>query len=195
LTVSKRLRFEILRRDNHACRYCGGAAPDARLTVDHVVPVALGGSDEPTNLVAACADCNGGKSAMAPDAPVVADVQADALRWGRAMEEAARITRQAMEDRELFADAFGATVWDNWTWDFGKQTFPLPGEWKESVLRFKDAGIDMDDFERAVETAMRNRKVDPGQKFRYMCGVLWSVISERQKIAMEIVQGEASDGS
>jgi len=32
------------------------------LHVDHVVPVAESGSDDPTNLVAACSDCNLGKS-------------------------------------------------------------------------------------------------------------------------------------
>ena len=57
MPVSKRLRYEILRRDNHACRYCGGTAPDVVITVDHVVPVALGGSDDAGNLVAACKDC------------------------------------------------------------------------------------------------------------------------------------------
>ncbi|AWN05089.1 HNH endonuclease [Gordonia phage Easley] len=39
MAVSKRLRYEILRRDNHTCRYCGATAPDVPLTVDHVVPV------------------------------------------------------------------------------------------------------------------------------------------------------------
>jgi hypothetical protein len=111
------------------------------------------------------------------------------------MDEATRVTRQAAEDRELYADGFRNCIWDDWHWDFGQQTFPLPGDWRESILRFKDAGIDMDDFGRAVEKAMTSRKVDPPQKFRYMCGVLWSVISERQKIAMEIVQGEGEDGA
>lgn len=58
MTVSKRIRFEVLRRDNYTCRYCGGSAPDVKLTVDHVMPVALG---DPTNLVTACKDCNAGK--------------------------------------------------------------------------------------------------------------------------------------
>jgi len=31
MAVSKRLRFEILRRDDHACRYCGATAPEAKL--------------------------------------------------------------------------------------------------------------------------------------------------------------------
>ena len=41
MAVSKRLRYEILRRDNHTCRYCGESAPDVKLTIDHVVPVSL----------------------------------------------------------------------------------------------------------------------------------------------------------
>ncbi|MGC7224589.1 HNH endonuclease, partial [Mycobacteroides abscessus subsp. massiliense] len=44
MAVTKRLRYEVLRRDNYSCRYCGRSAPEVKLTVDHVVPVALGGS-------------------------------------------------------------------------------------------------------------------------------------------------------
>lgn len=194
MALSKRLRFEILRRDNHACRYCGAGAPDTKLVVDHVIPVALGGSDEPSNLVTACEPCNSGKSAMAPDAPVVDDVQADALRWGRAMEEATRITRQAIKDREQFASDFKVDIWDDWTWDFGKKTFPLPTGWEDSVLRFRDAGIGAGDFEHAIEITMRKHKVNPSDRFRYMCGVLWTMISDRQKIAMEIVGGDEDAG-
>ena len=45
MALSKRLRYEILRRDNHTCRYCGASAPDVTLTVDHVVPCLLYTSD------------------------------------------------------------------------------------------------------------------------------------------------------
>lgn len=51
MAVSKRLRYEILRRDNYACRYCGASAPDVPLRVDHVTPVALGGTDTADNLI------------------------------------------------------------------------------------------------------------------------------------------------
>ena len=81
MAISKRTRYEVLRRDDHRCRYCGAAAPDVKLTIDHVVPVSLGGSDEPGNLVAACPDCNAGKAASNPDAPLVADVSDKAIRW------------------------------------------------------------------------------------------------------------------
>ncbi len=95
MAVSKRLRYEVLRRDNHACRYCGAVAPDAKLTVDHVLPVTLGGTDEASNLVAACADCNSGKSASTPGAALVDDVSQDQVRWGRAM--AAAIEQRSAE--------------------------------------------------------------------------------------------------
>ncbi|MYR30536.1 MULTISPECIES: HNH endonuclease [unclassified Streptomyces] len=62
MAVSKRLRYEILRRDKHTCRYCGAHAPDVPLRVDHVLPVALGGSDHPSNLATSCDPCNNGKS-------------------------------------------------------------------------------------------------------------------------------------
>lgn len=58
-----RERFAILKRDNFACRYCGAKAPDVKLHVDHVHPRSLGGTNDPSNLVTACEDCNMGKSA------------------------------------------------------------------------------------------------------------------------------------
>lgn len=60
--LTKAMRFEVLTRDGYRCRYCGVTAQDARLHIDHVLPIALGGRDDLCNLVAACADCNSGKS-------------------------------------------------------------------------------------------------------------------------------------
>ena len=47
---------EILRRDDHACQYCGSRL--AQLTIDHIVPRRLGGRHIWENLVAACPACN-----------------------------------------------------------------------------------------------------------------------------------------
>lgn len=77
MAVSKRLRYEILRRDKFACRYCGAKAPDAPLRVDHVTPVALGGTDDPTNLVTSCEPCNAGKTSTIEG--FVEDVQSDTV--------------------------------------------------------------------------------------------------------------------
>ncbi|MCV7359182.1 HNH endonuclease [Mycolicibacterium fluoranthenivorans] len=64
MAVSKRLRYEILTRDGEACRKCGRRAPEVELQIDHIIPVALGGSDDPSNLQTLCRDCNAGKASM-----------------------------------------------------------------------------------------------------------------------------------
>lgn len=60
-----KLRFEILKRDKFTCVYCGRSAQKDGIIVhvDHVDPVALGGENDPSNLVTACEDCNLGKGA------------------------------------------------------------------------------------------------------------------------------------
>ena len=62
-TLTNRVRFEILKRDNSTCRYCGAKAPGVELQVDHVHPVSRGGKNELENLVTSCRDCNAGKGA------------------------------------------------------------------------------------------------------------------------------------
>ncbi len=110
MAVSKRVRFEVLHRDGHTCRYCGAAAPDVRLTVDHVIPHALGGRDDPTNLVTACAACNSGKSSTTPDGEIVADVAASALHWTHAMQQAAQIRAAELTRHRHVAAEFDA-IW------------------------------------------------------------------------------------
>ena len=62
MAVTPKLRFAILSRDNFTCRYCGRVAASNELQVDHKIPVAAGGNDEPKNLTTACVLCNQGKS-------------------------------------------------------------------------------------------------------------------------------------
>lgn len=61
--ISKGKRFDVFQRDQHTCQYCGRRPPEIELVVDHLLPVAEGGTDDFENLVASCADCNSGKSA------------------------------------------------------------------------------------------------------------------------------------
>ncbi len=59
--VSKRIRFEVFKRDKFTCQYCGRPAPDVVLQADHIKPVADGGENNLLNLVTSCRDCNAGK--------------------------------------------------------------------------------------------------------------------------------------
>lgn len=60
--LSKKVRFEVFKRDAFKCQYCGRSAPDVILEVDHIVPVAEGGKNDLLNLITSCRECNRGKS-------------------------------------------------------------------------------------------------------------------------------------
>jgi len=59
--ISKSTRFEVFKRDKFTCQYCGGKSPEIVLNVDHIDPVAEGGTNEIINLITSCFDCNNGK--------------------------------------------------------------------------------------------------------------------------------------
>jgi DNA-binding transcriptional MerR regulator len=60
-SISKKIRFEVFKRDKFKCVYCGAVAPDVLLQIDHINPVAKGGDNDILNLVTACFECNSGK--------------------------------------------------------------------------------------------------------------------------------------
>lgn len=69
--ISKKLRFQVLTRDRFCCRYCGAKAGDAKLHIDHRVPVSKGGRGTIENLYTACQPCNLGKGVMdVEDVPI-----------------------------------------------------------------------------------------------------------------------------
>lgn len=192
MAVSKRLRYEVLRRDEFTCRYCGRAAPDVLLAVDHVIPRSLGGTDEPGNLVAACVDCNSGKAASNPDAPLVAEVDEKATQWAQAMRVA--IERRGAElekDRERTA-AFEAE-WTAWASKGGE--IPRDANWRNSVLRFLAAGLTDDFLIQAIHTAVGNSRVPPSETWRYFCGICWREINRIQTLAREIHEQGAATSS
>lgn len=61
-SISKKIRFEVFKRDKFTCQYCGKSAPDVVLEVDHIKPVSKGGNNSMLNLVTACFECNRGKT-------------------------------------------------------------------------------------------------------------------------------------
>jgi len=61
VSVSKRTRFEVFKRDGFRCVYCGATATDALLEVDHITAVSAGGDDDIENLATSCWSCNAGK--------------------------------------------------------------------------------------------------------------------------------------
>lgn len=59
--VTPKIRFEVLKRDNFTCQYCGAHGEGVVLEVDHIIPISKGGTSDMGNLSTACFDCNRGK--------------------------------------------------------------------------------------------------------------------------------------
>jgi HNH endonuclease len=195
MTVSKSLRYEILRRDGYACRYCGATPPDVTLEVDHVVPVTLGGLDIPENLVAACRDCNAGKSASPTDGALIANVAEDAIRWRKAMEVAQEMAIRESAVNEVLAKDF-YEYWNSFTYfvpnyrtGTGKaenRVFELPHDWNTTINKLVADGTFRAELMDAVSIAMARTRID--DKFAYFVGVVRGKLRDRQLVAQDLIQ-------
>ena len=63
-SIPKHMRHEVYRRDDRVCVYCGAECRAEELTIDHLIPLALGGLVEMTNWATCCRACNERKAAQ-----------------------------------------------------------------------------------------------------------------------------------
>jgi ATP-dependent DNA helicase RecQ len=52
------VRAIVLARDSHRCKACGEACAEGEADVHHLIPRAVGGSDDPANLITLCDGCH-----------------------------------------------------------------------------------------------------------------------------------------
>lgn len=109
MAVSKRLRYEVLRRDKHTCQMCGASAPWVQLEIDHVIPRQQGGQDILENLQALCWECNSGKNATMPEKWQIAEARQAARNWLRGRER-----QPPGSDEDDYADMYAyMDAWDD----------------------------------------------------------------------------------
>lgn len=62
-SIPRQMRQQIYSRDKYTCQYCQRVFDKDNLTIDHLIPMALGGLDEMTNYATCCRSCNELKAA------------------------------------------------------------------------------------------------------------------------------------
>lgn len=171
MAVSKRTRYEVLRRDDFTCRYC--RSKDNELHVDHVTPVSLGGDDRPANLVAACKDCNLGKASASPDSATLEhlDEQTIAYEKARALV-VARETKKAKAKRKVYKQ-----VTDAWEATAPRYAEMAP-DWRATVSAWIGRGLSTERIIEAIEIASGKGHLPSSAVYPYACKVAWNWLTD-----------------
>jgi hypothetical protein len=174
MSLSKKIRFEVLKRDGFKCGYCGKTPPDVILEVDHIVPVSDGGKDDIINLITSCFDCNRGKSNISLH--MITPQMNENLEVLKEKEEqlkeyrkyAIKINKRIEKDIDTIQSVFIKSFEDKCF----SQTF------RKSIKIFltKIPVIDLCDH---MESACIKKYNDPDDALKYFCGICWNIIKNR----------------
>jgi len=169
MSIGKKLRFEIFKRDSFTCQYCGRTPPDVVLHVDHIHPVAKGGDDDPMNLITSCDSCNLGKGAR--EITTISPRPDADLEWLAMQQEVAELRRYqlAKEQRDRLTKQIIRALQDTWALQFGDDHVPA-----DAVLLQWLTWADPEQIEDAIKIASsksyRLRTFDA--RLRYTAGTL-----------------------
>lgn len=169
--ISKKLRFEVFKRDEFTCTYCGQKPPAVVLECDHVIPVAKDGPDTIDNLTTSCFDCNRGKSDRSLGAVPerIAD-RAELLAEREEQERAfARLLRSRRKRQDTAIDQIQQTL-------LGDTDLVFKDRFRLSVKNFLER-LPVDRVQYAAELAY-TRIHAPEPRLKYFCGICWKLIRE-----------------
>jgi hypothetical protein len=171
VSVSKKTRFDVFKRDQFQCAYCGvHPSETVLLEVDHIHPVAEGGTNDIDNLVTACWDCNRGKGAgllssvpqsIEDKSALVAEREAQIRAYYEILD-----AKKERKDTELW------TVAELYMQRFGDEDIQRS---RLSSIRMFLERLDYHEVLEAMEIAC-DKKYSKGPAFSYFCGICWNKI-------------------
>lgn len=172
--LSKKLRFDVFKRDRFSCQYCGNCPPKVVLEVDHIVPVVSGGKNTMSNLVAACFDCNRGKGKHGLEVIPQTIEQQAALRAEK-LEQMKAFDRLLKRERK-FLDSQVDQI--ELVFQRFNKGFSFTDTFRASVQIFLSK-IPFEEVERAMITACSKRRQGGSNgELKYFCAICWAKIRE-----------------
>lgn len=171
--ISKKMRFEVFKRDGFVCQYCGAHPPAVILHVDHIHPVALGGGNEIDNLVTACEPCNLGKSSRSlADIPQSLKSKAAEIQE---REEQIRGYQAVMDEKRQRLESDAEKVRE--IYEQFDEGYTLTDSAMVSVRNFVEK-LGRHEVMNAMEKAYSRPSKGEGSQFKYFCGICWNKIRE-----------------
>lgn len=171
--ISKKLRFEVLKRDSFTCQYCSARPPKVPLEIDHIIPVCKGGKNHIDNLITSCFDCNRGKAgneltSIPKTILEKSEGKKLALKQYKEYQEILRLERMQIEGDIDTVEFVYTSVFND---------FVFSSKFRISVKKFiEELGLEI--VIDAMETAC-NRIYDEETALKYFCGICWTQIRER----------------
>jgi len=174
MALTKKIRFEVFKRDGFRCQYCGKTPPDVTLEVDHIKPKSRKGSDDINNLTTACFDCNRGKSNILLDnIPNTLKINLEILKEKERQlkeynKEIATVERRIQRDIQKIEDLFNTY--------FDKLSFADSFR-NNSAKKFLNY-LPVQEIFEAMNIAC-NKIDDPHKAIKYFCGICWQKIKKQ----------------
>jgi len=172
MSISKKNRFEVFKRDGFRCVYCGKTPPAVLLEIDHIQPKALGGKDNIQNLVTACFDCNRGKRAIplnkvpgkwAENIEILKEKEEQYSAYCRTIRKIERRKKREIEAvNKVYTNAFPK-------WELS-QKFK-----NDSVKHFLDY-LTKEELVEAMNIACYHVSDNEKAAIKYFCGICWKKI-------------------
>lgn len=172
MAISKKIRFEVFKRDGFQCAYCGKTPPQVTLEVDHIDPKSKGGKDDINNLITACFDCNRGKrniplnkvpAKLAENLEVLQE-QEDQIKAYRQFVKKIerRVKRDVDEVNEIYMLAYPG-------WQFSDR-------FKNTSLKLFLHQLPKDQIIWSLEAAISKFPNNKDRVINYFCGICWHKI-------------------
>lgn len=181
-SISNKLRFDVFKRDQFACQYCGRKPPSVVLHIDHIIAVVDGGTNDEANLATSCDQCNNGKGSR----PLTSLPKKQAINLERRMEQAKQLRMYnefLLEERERENEII-ERLGSYWFGMDHRPEFRFPDKETEGVRPFVQQ-LPETEIMRAI--AITKRKMScitsyayvKNDSWKYFCAICWRMIRER----------------
>lgn len=173
--ISKKLRFDVFKRDGFQCVYCGKTPPEITLEIDHIEPVSKGGDNDINNLVSSCFDCNRGKrnvrltkkpNKTSENIEILKEKEDQLKEYRKLIRKINRRINNNIKDiNNIYVKAYPG-------WEFS-DSFKTG-----SLKRFLNF-LTKEEIVEALNIAISRLENDSDRVIKYFCGVCWQKIKDK----------------
>jgi len=173
MSISKKIRFEVFKRDGFTCQYCGKHPPEVILEIDHIKPKSKKGTDDINNLLTSCFDCNRGKSnielkqipsSLIENKEVLLEREKQYLEYHKLL---ARIDRRINSEINKVDEVYSRHFPD----------YCLSEGFKKTSVKMFIEKLNVFEVCESMEKACM-KIVDSNKAIKYFCGICWCKIKE-----------------